>query len=315
MGFYAWKMVFPFGLSVTISPLLVFGQAAYRVFGFSLLLFLALSIFFLVKRGREGARGFFMLPVYFLFILPSAVVIFSSATLSLLAWRFLYLPSAVFVTGLAYGLYLVTKRHAVSAVILVFLLVAYAVEIVPKNRLYGRDDTNFWLGITTLRREDLSAKFNTGIKYLPINEAKALRLFEDVLGEKDHPLYEFWKTRVHEELAIYYAFQKDFPRAEHYFQELRKTPSGLSLHATFNYAYYFAFSGKTQEGEEIIMEKLRAFPRNHFVLTRAAKFYLILKDYEKAAALYVRDYEIFPARQTRKLIEELRGFRQKQEEE
>jgi tetratricopeptide (TPR) repeat protein len=117
---------------------------------------------------------------------------------------------------------------------------------------------------------------------------------------------------VHEELAIYFAFQKDFPRAEHYFQELRKTPSGLSLHSTFNYAYYFAFSGRTQEGEEIILERLRAFPRNHFVLTRAAKFYLILKDYEKAAALYVRDYEIFPARQTRKLIEELRGFRQKQ---
>jgi tetratricopeptide (TPR) repeat protein len=120
-----------------------------------------------------------------------------------------------------------------------------------------------------------------------------------------------WKTRVHEELAIYFAFQKDFPKAEHYFQELMKTPPGLSLHATFNYAYYFAFSGRTQEGEQIILEKLRAFPRNHFVLTRAAKFYLVIKDYEKAAALYVQDYEIFPTRQTQKLIEELRGFRQK----
>jgi len=311
MGFYAWKMSVPFDLSVTISPLPVFGQAAYRVFGFSLLLLLALSIFFLVKRGRESARGFFMFPAYFLFILPSVGVIFSSATLSFLAWRFLYLPSAVFAAGVAYALFSLTKRRAVPAVILVFLLIAHAAEIVPKNRLYGRDETNFWLGITDFSREDLIAKFNTGIKSLPLDEGKAIRLFEDILNEKDHPLYEFWKTRVQEELAIYYAFQKDFPRAEHYFQELLKNPLGMSLHSTFNQAYYFAFSGRTEEGEKIVLEKLRANPRNHFVLTRAAKFYLIVKDYKKAEALYVQEYEIFPSRQTRKLIEELRGLQQK----
>jgi tetratricopeptide (TPR) repeat protein len=315
MGFYTWKMVFPFDLSMTINPLPVFKLAAYRVFGFSLILFLALSIFFLVKKGRAGARGLSMVPAYFLFILPCVGVIFSSATLSLLAWRFLYLPSAVFVAGLAYGLFSLTRRRAVPAVIVILLLLAYAAEVVPKNRLYGRDETNFWLGIAHLRREDLIAKFNAGIKYLPLNEGRALRLFEDILSEEDHPLYEFWKTRVHEELAIYFAFQKDPPKAEHYFQELMRTPSGLSMHATFNYAYYFAFSGRPQEGEQIIQEKLRAFPRNHFVLTRAAKFYLILKDYEKAAALYIRDYEIFPARQTRKLIEELREFRKKTDRE
>jgi len=315
MGFYAWKLVFPFDLSVTINPLPIFGQAAYQVSGLILLLFLALSIYFVVKRGTAKGWGFFMVPVYFLFVLPSAAVIFSSATLSLLAWRFLYLPSAVFVTGLAYILFFVTRRRAVSAVIMIPLLIAYAVEIVPKNTLYGRDDTNFWLGISDFRREDLIAKFNAGIKYLPLDEGKALRLFEDVLGEKDHPLYEFWKTRVHEELAIYFAFQKNFPKAEHHFQELRKTPAGLSLHATFNYAYSLAFSGKTREGEEIILEKLRTFPRNHFVLTRAAKFYLITKDYEKAAALYARDDEVFPTRQTQKLIEELRNIRPKADKE
>jgi len=62
--------------------------------------------------------------------------------------------------------------------------------------------------------------------------------------------------------------------------------------------------------EKIITERLRASPRDHFVLTRAAKFYLIFKDYEKAAELYARDYEIFPSEQTRKLIEDLRVLRQ-----
>jgi len=311
VGFYVWKTVFPFDLGLTINPIPVFRLVAYRVFGFGLLLFLALSIFLLAKKGRAGSRGFSLVLVYFVFILPSVGVVFSSATLSLLAWRFLYLPSAVFVAGLAYGLFSLTKRRALPAVMVIVLLIGYAAEVVPKNRLYGRDETNFWLGITDFRREDLIAKFNSGIKYLPLDEGKALRLFEDILSQKDHPLYEFWRTRVQEELAIYYAFQKDFPRAEHYFQELLKKPSGLSLHSTFNYAYYFAFSGRTQEGEKIILEKLRANPRNHFVLTRAAKFYLIIKDYKKAEALYVQDFEIFPSRQTQKLIEELQGLQQK----
>ena len=311
MGFYAWKMIFPFDLSVTINASQIFRQAAYQIFGLFLVSLLALSILLILKRRGKEAPYFFPVPVYFIFLLPSTAVIFSLASISLLAWRFLYLPSAVFVSSLVYVLFQKIRRRAVSVAILIFLLIAYAAEIVPKNALYGRDETNYWLGITNLSREDLIARFNTGIKYLPIDEGKALRIFEDILGEKDHPLYGMWKIRVYEELAIYFAFQKDFPKAEHYFQELMRTPPGLSLHAAFNYAYYFAFSGKAQEGEQIILEKLRAFPRNHFVLTRAAKFYLVIKDYEKAAALYVQDYEIFPARQTRKLIEELRGLRQK----
>jgi tetratricopeptide (TPR) repeat protein len=311
LGFYSWKLIYPFGLSLTIDPLPAFGGAAYRVFGLGLLILLAASIFFIIKKGKGLARGFFPVPVYFIFLLPSAAVIFSAATLSLAAWRFLYLPSAVLAAAVAYGLFVGIKRRAFSVAILVLLLAVFAVEILPKNRLYGRDDTNFWLGINDFRREDLIAKFNAGIKYLPVDEGKALGLFDDIIGEKDHPLYEFWKTRVDEELAIYFAFQKDFPKAEHYFQELRKAPAGLSLHATFNYAYYLAFSGRTKEGESIIGEKLRAHPRNHFVLTRSAKFYLLTKDYDKAEELYARDYAIFPTQQTRKLLDELRELRQK----
>ncbi len=315
MGFYVWKLVFPFDLTVTINPSPVFRQAAGRIFGLFFFLLLALSLYFIARRGGKNGRALFMAPALFLFLLPSAAVIFSAATLSLLAWRFLYLPSAVFVSGLAYVALLKIRRRAVSVAILAFLLIAYAAEVVPKNALYGRDETNFWLGITNFRREDLIAKFNTGIKYLPLDEGKALRLFEGILSEKDHPLYEFWKTRVHEELAIYYAFQKDFPKAKHYFQELMKTSAGLSLHATFNYAYYLAFSGRTQEGEKIILEKIRVSPRNHFVLTRAAKYYLVIKDYDKAATLYTRDYEMFPSRQTQKLIEELQDYRRKANKE
>jgi hypothetical protein len=309
MGFYTWKALAPFDLSVTVSPLRAFGQAAYQASGLILIILAAASAYLVFTKGKGRVRIFSGVPAYLFFLLPSAAVILSSATLSLLAWRFLYLPSAVLAAGLAGGLFSVTRRRAVPAVLLVVLLAAYAVEIVPKNRLYGGDEAHFWLGITDAGREDLGAQFNIGIQYLPLDEGRALALFDRILAEKEHPLYEFWKRRVNEELAIYFAFQKDFVKAEDYFQELRKNPGGLSLHATFNYAYYLAFSGRAQEGEKIIRERLRASPLDHFVLTRAAKFYLILKDYGKAADLYARDYEIFPSEQTRKLIDELRVLR------
>jgi tetratricopeptide (TPR) repeat protein len=300
-------MLLPFKLSVTISPLPVFGLPAYQALGAVLVILAALSVFFLFTKAKAASPLLLAVPAYFFLLLPSIAVIFSSATLSLLAWRFLYLPSAVFLSGLAWVLFSVAGRRAGQAIILLVLVSAYAVEVYPKNRLYGRDETNFWLGITDVDREDLGARFNIAIKYLPLDEGRALSLFESILSEDAHPLYAFWKTRVNEELAIYFAFQKDFAKADHYFQELKKDPSGLSLHATFNYAYYLAFSGRAEEGEKVIQERLRASPRNHFVLTRAAKFYLIVKDYEKAAALYARDYEIFPSPQTQKLIEELRA--------
>jgi tetratricopeptide (TPR) repeat protein len=309
VGFYTFKMIFPFRLSVTISPQPVFGSPAGQALGLLVVILTAASLFFFLK-GRTGSLIFFGVPAYFFLLVPSVAVIFSSATLSLLAWRFLYLPSAVFLSGLAWGLFSLTRRRAVPAVILIVLLGAYAVELVPKTRLYGRDESGFWLGITDLDREDLSARFNIGIKSLPVDEGRALSVFESILREKNHPLSEFWTRRVNEELAIYFAFQKDFGRADRYFEELRKSPSGLSLHATFNYAYCLAFSGRAEEGERIILERLRASPRDHFVLTRAAKFYLIIKDYGKAAELYARDYEIFPSRQTRQLINELRALRE-----
>jgi hypothetical protein len=44
------------------------------------------------------------------------------------------------------------------------------------------------------------------------------------------------------------------------------------------------------------------------VLTRAAKFYLIVKDYPRAADLFGRDYALFRNEQTKKLLEEMRPF-------
>jgi tetratricopeptide (TPR) repeat protein len=212
----------------------------------------------------------------------------------------------VFVAGLVYYTFRLVRNRAAAYAFLGLLAIAYAAETYPKSGLFGRDETGFWLNIQRVEREDLIARFNVAVKTLPQDEKKALRIFDQVLAEKTHPLYSMWETRTYEELAIYYAFQRDFARAEHYFGELTRRPGGLSLHSTFNYSYYLAFAGRREEGERRVLDLVSRYPDNHFVLTRAAKFYLIVKDYRRAAELYERDFRLFRNEQTRRLLEELR---------
>ncbi len=75
-----------------------------------------------------------------------------------------------------------------------------------------------------------------------------------------------------------------------------------------NYAFYLAFSGKRKEGETILREMLRQFPGNHYVITQAAKFYVIVQDYGKAAELYAEDYRLFRNRQSQLLAQEAAGL-------
>jgi tetratricopeptide (TPR) repeat protein len=313
IGFYAWKIIFPFDLSVTVDPYPVFKNIACQIFGGVLVALAIISVLVILKKKLENAWPALAFFSYFLLLLPSAAIIFSSSTLSLVAWRFLYFPSAIFISGLVYLALKKIKLKGVAFVFLGLLLLLYSAEIYPKNTLFGRDETNFWLAFKKIEREDLIVRFNIGIKTLPQDEKKALSIFDDILNQTDHPLYGMWKIRIYEELAMYYAFQKDFPNAEYYFQELVRIQKALSLHASFNYAYYLAFSGRIQEGEKLILEKLQAFPQNHYVLTRAAKFYLIIKDYQKAEELYSQDYALFHNKQTQKLLEELRTLQGKRQ--
>jgi hypothetical protein len=306
LGFYAARLVIPFGLTVTVDSTSVFGNPAYTVGGILTAALFAVSIIFVLDRKRRTTVVPILLSAIVLFILPSIAVIFSSLSLSLFAWRFLYLPSAVFVAGVAYFAFRLARPQAVAYALLGLLAVGYTAEISPKSSLFGRDETGFWLGIKNIDREDLIARFNTAIKTLPQDEKKALRIFDQILAAKAHPLFPMWQTRIYEELAMYYAFKKDFSRAEYYFGELSRRPGGQSLHSTFNYSYYLAFAGKREEGEPIVRDLVGRYPQNHFVLTRAAKFYLIIKDYRRAAELYGLDYRLFRNEQTKRLLEELR---------
>jgi tetratricopeptide (TPR) repeat protein len=304
IGFYSWRMIFPFRLSLTVDSQPVMQSLVFRVLGAVLVAGFALSLWQAGRRSLLRGWPFWSFLGYGLFLLPSVLVIFSSSALSLMAWRFLYLPSAVLIGALVYllGDRLKLKALAVGGAVILALL--YAAEIYPKNALFGKEETRFWLSIKSPDHEDVIARFNIAVKILPTNEKEALRLFDVILSQTGRPSYQYWKTSIFEELGVYYAFRKDFTKAERYFHELFGMAPRPSLRLRFNYAYYLAFAGRREEGEEVVWETLREFPQSHFALTQAAKFYVIVQDYGKAADLYAADFSLFRTRQSRLLAEE-----------
>jgi tetratricopeptide (TPR) repeat protein len=304
IGFYTARMVFPFKLSLTVDSQPVMQSAAFRILGAGLAVGFALSLWQAVRKSLTRGWPFWSFLGYGLLLLPSALVIFSPSAVSFLAWRFLYLPSAVLIGALVYGLESRIRLKTLTAGAVVLLAALYATETYPKNALFGKDETRFWLSIKHPDREDVIARFNIAVKALATNEKEALRLFDAILTETGRPSYRYWKTRVFEELGVYYAFRKDFAKAESYFHELFATEARPSLRLSFNYAYYLAFAGRREEGEKAVLETLSRFPQSHFALTQAAKYYVIVRDYGKAADLYARDFRLFRTPQSRLLAEQ-----------
>ena len=122
------------------------------------------------------------------------------------------------------------------------------------------------------------------------------------MTQKEHHLYKRYEVRIYEDLAQYYTFKKNFPQAEKYFNELLKIRRYQSQHFHFNYAYFLAFQGKIEEGENIVRQMLGLFPENHLVLLHSAKFYILTDKYQKARELLIKDYKLFPTRESLNLL-------------
>jgi tetratricopeptide (TPR) repeat protein len=197
------------------------------------------------------------------------------------------------------------KFRPVSIVFLSLLFLFYAVEMYPKNKIFGKNETDFWLSFKDTSRENLLARFNVGVTYLPRDEKKAMEIFNSILSQKEHHLYSRYEEKIYEDLFQYFTFKKNFNMAEKYFNTLIKLRRDQSQHFYFIYAFFLAFKGEISEGEKIVVEMLNFFPQNHLVLLYSAKFYIIIKNNEKASELLTRDYNLFPTRETFKLLQKL----------
>ena len=306
LGFYSFKTLFPFRLSYTIDVTSIFASARFQIFGGLLLFGFVVSGILLVMKRRHQALPLFMAFGYFLLLLPSTLVIFSGSAVSYLAWRFLYLPSAMFLLGLLLWLDQLFKKKAGIYALLGMLFLVYTAEIYPKPPAYGKTEEAFWLGLENFEREDVVARINVGLNYLPREEEKALRIFERILAEKEHPLHDVVETRIYEELASHFTFKKEFDRADRYFQKLFSSGEQQSQNLYFIYSYYLALKGQGEEGENVVRKMLGSFPENHLVLVHAARFYILIKNFEQAIDLLEKDYRLFGDKQSLALMNELK---------
>ncbi|MCK4338083.1 MAG: hypothetical protein KAX11_09060, partial [Candidatus Aminicenantes bacterium] len=166
-----------------------------------------------------------------------------------------------------------------------------------------------WLGLENRNRENFLALFNIGIFSLPENEEQALEIFQKILKQKDHHLYERFRIRIYEELASYYTFHNKLGQAEYYFNMLLDSRKSQSQHFFVTYACFLAQKGKIDEGENIIRQMLNVFSENHLILLHAARFYIILKDYEKAIELLKKDFALFPTEEIKSLLNQIEKIR------
>lgn len=311
VGFYSWKLVFPFNLSITVDSFLVMGSTVYRLLGAVIMVGFILSGWELLRKAPEDVWPYWVYATYVLLLLPSALVVLSGTAISLMAWRFLYLPSAVLAAMVAWLLDRRVRPRALAIGAAVLLSAFCVAELYPKNVLFGREESSFWLGIKNPDREDVIGRYNIGAKTLPKDEKKAISMFDKILALSGHPLHDMLKTWIDGELAMHYALKRDFSKADFYFQELFRSGDRQSLHQYFNYSYYLGLSGDNKRGQELVLKLIREFPRNHNVLTRAAKFYLIVHDYGKAAELYAEDYRLFRNPESRVLAQQAAELDQK----
>ena len=310
LGFYIWRTVFPFRLSYTIDAGRVFGSPWNMLLGSAAVLGCVLCAFWILLKKENRTIPALVCVCLFLLLLPSLLVIFSASTVSFLAWRFLYLPTALLAGFAVYSVWKGGKFKAVAVALGLLLAFAYTAEIYPRNVNFGKTEKDFWLSMKRPGKENFLARYNIALNTLPDNEGKALTLFQGILSERDHYLFERFEQRIHEELASYYTFQERLDEAEKHFNLLLGKGRAQSQHFYLTYASYLALRGEVEEGAEIIQRMLTLFPENHLVLLHAAKFYIVLKDYPSALGILERDFSLFPTEEVRLLLEQVRQTRE-----
>jgi tetratricopeptide (TPR) repeat protein len=226
---------------------------------------------------------------------------------SLVAWRFLYAPSAVFIGLLFYLLSKWIKSRRVLFPVLICICVIYTFEIYPKNTLYGQKERDFWVNMKNIKRESLIAQYNSASAILFVNGNKALSIYYDIIKKhKNHPRYENYKRMIHENLAAYYASKGELQKAKHYFDSVIKMNkiSGIEFH--FNYASFLCLTGEESRAKSIVTNLLHTNPNNHNVLFMSAKFYIRIKEYKKALQLLTKDYLLFNRSESLQLLNVLK---------
>lgn len=301
LGFYAGKILFPFRLGLTVDAGRVFGNPAYLALGLAASLAMVLAWVFVFKgKGRSPAAA--AGAAASLLVAPALAVVLSPSVESLLAWRFLYPLTALFILAAVWSAFKFLPRPAAAAA-LAALGILYLVELHPKVRWYAKEEADIWLSVGRVDREDALARLNVGLAWLEKDERRGLAILGGLREETRRPGAGRFSLRVAEELAAYFTRTKEPVKAAPYYEEVLRSGSPPSTFFYLNYAVFLLYEGRPEEGERLIAKILELFPENHLVLLNAARFYALAGKAERAAECLRKDYALFPSPQT---LEEIR---------
>ncbi len=305
VGFYTYKSLFPFHLSITIESQDIFSNTIFLALGLAIFAgVVALTVLIIFKKDRGGISLISpAIVAFYLLLLPSAAIVFVDTARSTAAWRFLYAPSAIFIGLLVYGLSKLIKSRNLMVAAVILLGLAYVSELIPKNVVFGQKENDFWVHLEHIERESLLIQFNAAAVILFKDENKALSIYDHILEkQKGQPRFADYQTMIQQNLAAYYSTKGDFPKAKYYYDCVlkRDKPSDISFY--FNYATFLTLTGETAAAKSIIADLLRQNPGNHKSLMMAAKFYIRLKEYEPAASLLREDFRLFNTKESLHLL-------------
>ncbi len=306
LGFYLTRMVFPFFLGFSVPDEKILNSTVFLLLGIGFCFWLvSAGVYFLCKKKSVPFYSLWLL-LSFLLLLPSLFILFFANPMSLLAWRFLYLPLAAAVPLLA-----VCLSRALKPTFFVLLVAAlalsYGMELLPHVRHYGQSDRDFWLRLPHLQRESRFYRFNHAVALLPVDEIKAAALLQPFIDDRTSFLADFFQRRALEAGAFFYSDAGDLEKARYYFTTLFSRFKEQPLSVYFQYANFLARSGAPEKGKKIVDGYLRIFPENHIVLLHATDFYRLLGDQARFLALLERDFRLFPTAAVLKEIHDLKA--------
>ena len=308
MGFYTFKSLFPFHLSISINSMDIFPNPVYLVMG--LLIFAGLLVIgALIILKKNAPQVYLAIASFYLLLFPSVLILFVETARSQAAWRFIYAPSAVLIGLLIYGFAKVIKSRRLLAAVVVLLGLVYMSELYPKNVFFGQKEKDFWTHMDNIERESLVIQYDAAAALLFVDEKKALSIFNHILEkQEDHPRYADYQALIQETLASFYSTKGDFQKAEYYYERVLKRDKPANMDFYFNYATFLSLTGNETAARSIVTDFLRRYPGNHKALNMAAKFFIRLKEYEKAVSLLKEDYRLFKTDESIHLLNLLKQY-------
>lgn len=281
LSFYAKLLLFPMNLHVDYN---LHGTYFLEWMVFLGILLTLVSVVYVI-RGR-GRAGPFAVAFFFITLIPVLNII---PTFSLIADRFLYLPSAGFCIFIAEGLYRrqLASIRVPSMAVIALLLAFYSVVTFDRVKVW-RDDFTLWSDALKKSPQSVRAHVAIGTQY--INEGRddeALSMLQKAIEIR--PDYD----KGYYNLGVVYMRKGYMDAAIMNFKKALEINPGYAK-AHFNLGLALAKKGRYDEAVTEYEKALKFMPNNAILYNNLGNAYNAKGMYDKAIIAYERAVSIDP---------------------